>query len=238
MAKRVLPKRVEDAELNCVRLALEAFDLKAAIGTYSVDRAISNLLTVRFLPENPHRVIRRQVYDAGKSALGWKYHKTIAHPRNEAATRNFLAKLSAIVELDAAVQAFDVDQIFSVTHRYPDQSDDPLHLEGERIGDDVTEIRVGLKKSVALIKQFLILTYIPKFKKDGNRTDLFPFHFIQQFAVHWPQMFGSQATPEDLPHMTILIASALKDLCYPLSRTQLNSDGWLSDRIRKQIFRN
>jgi len=236
-------KPKEDDNLEPVRAALDAFNVEAAIGTYhQIDAAIEKLKDTRTLPPHPHQRIRRQIYQAGITALSWKHHKLVAHPRNEAATSAFFDNLQMIVELNTAIQSFDDEQLFSVTHREPDQSDDlrPLDIDTtiQRIEDDVQAIRESLSQAAAVIENFKRLTYIPKFIKDGNRKILFTHHFIEHFAAHWAIVFGQAFTENDLPDMTRLIATALVDLRYPLSRSQQHSDDWLSDRIRKQIFKN
>jgi hypothetical protein len=236
-------KPKEDDDVEGVRCALNAFDPDAAIGKFRMDEQISKLREARALPGNAHRNIRRAIYRAARSALSWKFHKTIRHPNNEAATRDFFAALREMVELNRSIQDYDVEQAFSVTHRDPhDGSADPPLLSFEeqtnRIENDIEAIRTSAAATASLIEKFARVTYIPEFKKDSSRTILFTHHFIQHVALHWQQMVGTPLCVEDLPHLTALIATALSDLDYPLSHSQRLSDDWLSDRIRKQICQN
>jgi hypothetical protein len=242
MSKR--PKKPkEDDNLECVRFVLDAFDPDAEIGTYNkMDDQIKKFLKAYTLPSSAHPIIRRALYRAAESALRWKNHKSVRHPRDEAATREFLSDLQALTEFNRRIQRYDPEQAFSVTYRDPDRESDALELDPEeqarRIERDIDAIQASSARTASLIERFMRLTHIPEFKKDSSRTIVFTHYVIEDIALHWRQLVGRPLSVEDLPQMTALIAAALLDFKYPLSRSQRLSDDWLSDRIRKQIFQN
>jgi hypothetical protein len=236
-------KAKEDDDIECVQSALDAFDPDAAIGAYKMDGQISKLRETYALPPSAHRNIRTAIHRAAQSALGRKFHKSIRHPRDEAATREFFVALQTMVALDRRIKQYDIEQAFSVAHREPDyELDDATILDpaeqAQRIDADIEAIQASSAKAVSLIEKFTRVTIIPEFKKDGSRAILFTHHFIEEIALEWPWMVARLLSVKDLPTMTALIATALSDFKYPLAQSQQSSDDWLSDRIRKQIFRN
>jgi hypothetical protein len=106
----------------------------------------------------------------------------------------------------------------------------------ERTDLDVEDIQASSQATALLIEDFLKITFIPEFKKHG-RTVLFTHYLIREVAQRWGALAGVPAREGDLSRMTRLIATALTDFDYALSQSQHSSDTWLSDRIRKQIFR-
>src|SRR3954451_1030161 len=226
MSKR--PKKPkEDDDIECVRSALDAFDPDAAIGAYKMDDQIKKFLKAYALPSSAHPNIRRALYRAAESALSWKVHASVRHPRDEAATREFLSDLQALTELNRRIQRYDPEQAFSVTHRDPNdwESDAPMldpEKQANRIEGDIDAIRASSARTASLIEQFMRVTYIPEF--NSNRTIFFTHHLIEDIALHWRQLVGRPPSVEDLPRMTALIAAALLDFKYPLSRSQRLSD--------------
>jgi hypothetical protein len=66
----------------------------------------------------------------------------------------------------------------------------------------------------------------------------FTNYFIAELTQRWEVIFFKQPKAADLADMTELMSACLEDFRYPLTKTQRGSKAWLSDRIRKQVFRN
>lgn len=242
MAKKSKKTR-EDDNLDGVRAALESFDVDASVAGRGLDEQIGKFRQAHKLPDRAHHAIRRAIRESARAALGQRTYKTVGHPRDEAATRKLFADLKKAIELHRRIQQFDTWQAFGVTHRERrDGSADPpvLSIDDQtvRVENDIDAIKNATAQTSTLIEQFMDVTSIPKFKKNGGRTILFTYHFIQHFAGQWRTLVGADLHENDLPGITSLLAAALADLKYPLSKSQRLSDRWLSDRIRKQIFRN
>lgn len=233
------PKKIrEDDNLDGVRAALEHFDVDASVGRGGLDRQIGKLIAAR--PSATHREIRHAIRKAARSALGQKFYKSVGYPRDATATQKFFSDLQAAADLHRRISAFDGWQAFDVVDRErrdgsmgPLPSGDEANLEAE-----IDAIKQSLAQAAALIENFVETTRLPGKRKTGGRTILFTYHFIEFFVVEWRVIFGASPSKEDLADVSAVLEAALVELKYPLLKSHRLSPGWLSERIRKQIFRN
>jgi hypothetical protein len=230
--------RQEDDCLDGVRLAVRQFDQNAPLGTYKMDQIISRLVSERGV--SPHWSIRWHLEQAIREGLHGKQH-AIAWPVAKSTAALFLQKLEEIRKIALELRAIDPEILSSVLARVNpfDGNGNALDLEEEIL--DIEGRTEDLLPQIAdQIDLYLAEIHLPTYlgPRASNRTIKFTHYFIAELARRWKTIFGVEPKSADLADMTELMGACLEDFAYPLSSTQRQSSVWISDRIRKQIFRN
>jgi hypothetical protein len=233
--------RQEDDCLDGVRLAVRQFDQHAPLGTYKMDQVISRFVSERGIPHYVVQSIRWHLNQAVLEGLHGKRH-AIEWPVAKSTAALFLQKLREIRKIAVELRAIDPELLSSVLVRNPhDGWGNALDFE-EQILDIEERTEDLLPQIVDQIDLYLAEIYLPTYFKDAgdssNRTIKFTHYFIAELARRWKTIFGVEPKSTDLADMTELMGACLEDFAYPLSSTQRQSSVWISDRIRKQIFRN
>jgi hypothetical protein len=238
MAKRTKSdKRQEDDRLDDVRFALEQFDERAPLGTYKMDSVIDRL--VRKHGEfcaSPNEAFRRHIRRAGLAGVNSRSAETAFRLAKQSGA-NLLQKLQqirnmvyemSVVEPEILCGALAMNNEYS--HSW-DPETEALHIE-QNTEDLFAQI-------INQIDPYLAEIYLPRYlNRTSNRTIKFTHRFIAELAGSWKQFFYEQPKPADLADLTELVSTCLEDFRYPLTQTQRESNVWISDRIRKQLFRN
>jgi hypothetical protein len=233
-------KRQEDDCLDGVRLAVRQFDQNAPLGTYKMDQITSRLISERGRPPYHHQSIRWHLAQAVGAGLNGKLH-AIEFPVAKSTAALFLQKLEEIRKIALELRAIDPEILLSVLARVNPFDGNGNALEPE---EEVLDIEGRtedlLPQIVDQIDLYLAEIYLPTYSRAGasNRTIKFTHYFIAEIARRWKTIFGVEPKSADLADMTELMGACLEDFAYPLSSTQRQSSVWISDRIRKQIFRN
>jgi hypothetical protein len=237
--KNASRKRQEDDCLDGVRLAVRQFDQRVPLGTYKMDQVISRFVSERGIPHYVVQSIRRHLEQAVLEGLNGKRH-AIAFPVAKSTAALFLQKLKEIRKIALELRAIDPELLSSALAKVnPFDENGKLDPEGE-ILDIEGRTEDLLPQIVDQIDLYLAEIYLPTYLRAGasNRTIKFTHYFIAELAQRWKTIFGVEPKSADLADMTELMGACLEDFGYPLSSTQRQSRVWISDRIRKQIFRN
>jgi hypothetical protein len=232
-------KRQEDDCLDGVWLAAQQFDEHAPLGTYKMDQVISRLVSERGgRGVHPHQSIRWHLEQAVLAGLNGKRH-AIAFPVAKSTAALFLQKLEEIRKIALELRAIDPELLSSALARVNpfDGNGNAVDLE-EEVLDIEGRTEDLLPQIVDQIDLYLTEIYLPTYSSASNRTIKFTHYFIAELARRWKTIFGIEPKSADLADMTELMGACLEDFAYPLSSTQRQSSVWISDRIRKQIFRN
>jgi hypothetical protein len=231
-------KRQEDDCLDGVWLAVQQFDQHAPLGTYKMDQVISRLVSERG-GVSRHQAMRWHLENVCLEGLHGKRH-AIAWPVAKSTTALFLQKLEEIRKIALELRAIDPEILSSTLAKVNPFDGNGNVLDPE---DEVLDIEhrteALLPQIVDQIDLYLAEIHQPTYRTGtSNRTIKFTHYFIAELARRWKTIFGVEPKSADLADMTELMGACLEDFSYPLSSTQRQSSVWISDRIRKQIFRN
>lgn len=236
-------KRGEDDDLTQVAIAASRFDPNAPSGTYKMDRTAERLIEERnILWVWPLRAMRWRIHNAFRGALSSKRWDG-RFPDDCRRAADFFSKLQQIRQLASEVLATDAEQFsYLLARSWPINGANgftlPPDKESEAVEDRIDRFKSQLAPNLGMIDRFAEDVFLPQFINDRGRAIGFTRYLIRDVAEFWRRAFGKLEQKSDLADVTELLATALTDFDYPMSPSQRKSDEWLSDRIRKQIFRN
>ncbi len=248
MANRSRPKkRREDECLDSVAEAVRHFDGIAPAGTYKMDLVAARLVERHgassiFFGDTPRMLRWRVKHSFGKALNRCRFD--IEFPGAKRGATEFFHALGQMRQLAAQITATEFESFSSLLITKTSPFDDAGELldpgtEIEGIEEATKDLLLKVDEVTKSIDYYIDDINLPDFpKQKSNRTIRFTYYLISDLALGWTDIFGRNFESPDLPDMTELVAAGLEDFRYPLNRMQRQSNVWLSDRIRKQVFRN
>lgn len=238
MAKPTIAKKKVDAKgLSGILAAVNRWDRKAPVGAYKIDKLAMQIKNLRHLPGNaPVWIFRDLVLNCCLGAV----HRIISDsevPKAQTAWSDIYQRFDQIEALANEIATLDPHYILSALYRPLFEGVSPEE-ELAAIEDDLDDIGASLSSVASKIQIFRQNTMLHDLDRHSNRSDRFTRYFIMEIERCWRKVAGATFCKKDVPLATLIVAAALEDFAYPLTKTQRNSDVWLSDRIRKQTCRN
>jgi hypothetical protein len=230
-------KRREDDRLDDVRLALEQFDVRAPLGTYKMDPVINRLIKRHGeFCASPEEAFRWHIRRACLGGLDVKISQNAFRLKKESGA-NLLQKLQQIRKMVYELSVIEPEVLCgALIKKKEDEYPYDPESEALAIEQETETLFAQVNKQIDL---YLAEIYLPRYSnRTSNRTINFTHYFIAGLAGSWKQFFFEQPKPADLADLTELMRACFEDFRYPLSETQRESNIWISDRIRKQLFRN